>query len=93
MDYAYFETRATGKVLMTSEILLNAWNAGVTEARPVKDKAVSETKTHEIFDQNRHRLYSLAFWMTGNEFRAEGLLERAFVRAFAGSHEPSHGGG
>ncbi len=37
----------------------------------------------EIYEQNRHRVYSLAFWMTDNELAAEELMTRAFCRAFA----------
>ena len=87
-----FETRANWKGLMTSEILLNIWNAGVTKTRPVQvEGAISEAGSREIYELNRHRLYSLAFWMTGNELRAEGLLERAFVRAFARNTAPTAG--
>ena len=41
------------------------------------------------FDANRHRIYSLAFWMTDNELSAEELMAAAFGRAFAGSDSPS----
>jgi DNA-directed RNA polymerase specialized sigma24 family protein len=41
-----------------------------------------------IYDKNRHRLYSLAFWMTDNELAAAELLETVFRRAFARSAEP-----
>ncbi len=42
-----------------------------------------------IFDENRHRVYALAFWMTDNEMAAEGLMHSAFCRAFAHSDEPT----
>jgi len=74
---------------MTSEILLNIWSAG-TDARPVPvESAISEGTRREIYELNRHRIYSLAFWMTGNELRAETMLERTFVRAFVKTQEPS----
>jgi len=35
-----------------------------------------------IFDEHRHRVYSLAFWMTDNEMTAEEVSGRTFLRAF-----------
>lgn len=43
----------------------------------------------KIYEQNRHRVYSLAFWMTDNELAAEELMTQAFCRAFAPGQEPS----
>jgi len=43
----------------------------------------------EIYELNRHRVYSLAFLMTDNELVAEELMIQTFSRAFAGSQEPS----
>ncbi len=37
----------------------------------------------EIYQQNRHRIYSLAFWMTDNELAAEELMVRTLSRALA----------
>ncbi len=52
-----------------------------------------ETRTSEhyksIYDANRDRIYSLAFWMTDNELVAEETLERVFLRAFSMSDAPS----
>jgi len=44
---------------------------------------------HEIYELNRHRVYSLAFWMTDNELVAEELMIQTFSRAFAQNGEPS----
>jgi RNA polymerase sigma-70 factor, ECF subfamily len=41
----------------------------------------------EIYEQNRHRVYSLAFWMTDNELAAEALTVQTFSRAFAAGQE------
>jgi RNA polymerase sigma-70 factor, ECF subfamily len=41
------------------------------------------------FESNRHRVYSLAFWMTDNELSAEELMAATFGRAFAASDSPS----
>jgi len=43
----------------------------------------------EIYEQNRHRVYSLAFWMTDNELTAEEVMIQAFSRAFAQSGQPT----
>jgi len=43
----------------------------------------------EIYDCNRHRVYSLAFWMTDNELAAEQLMTDTFCSAFAVSEEPT----
>ena len=42
----------------------------------------------EVFEENRHRLYSLAFYMSGNELVAEELMVNTFCRAFACSPDP-----
>ena len=42
----------------------------------------------KIYERNRHRIYSLAFWMTDNELVAEELMKQSFCRSFAGNEEP-----
>lgn len=42
-----------------------------------------------VYQDNRHRLYSLAFWMTDNELAAEELMHNTFLRAFASHAEPT----
>lgn len=42
-----------------------------------------------IYDQNRHRIYALAFWMTDNELAAEELMVSTFCRAFEWNHAPA----
>src|SRR5450631_2974088 len=49
----------------------------------------SLTSYAEIYEQNRHRTYALAFWMTDNELAAEQLMTDTFCRAFAGSDNPT----
>ena len=54
--------------------------------------ALFQTKVyncHEAYEQNRHRVYCLAFWMTDNELVAEELMIQTFSRAFAANGEPS----
>lgn len=43
----------------------------------------------EIYQQNRHRIYSLAFWVTDNELAAEELMTNSFYRAFVHEAAPS----
>lgn len=43
----------------------------------------------EIYRENCHRIYSLAFWMTDNELAAEDVMENTFRRAFAANGKPS----
>jgi RNA polymerase sigma-70 factor, ECF subfamily len=43
----------------------------------------------EVYEQNRHRIYKLAFWMTDNELAAEELMTKAFCRAFMKSEAPA----
>lgn len=42
-----------------------------------------------VFQQNRHRIYALAFWMTDNELAAEELMRLTYCRCFAHSSEPT----
>jgi RNA polymerase sigma-70 factor, ECF subfamily len=44
----------------------------------------------EVFEQNRHHIYSLSFWMTDNELSAEELMSATFRRAFSSSDAPSN---
>jgi RNA polymerase sigma-70 factor (ECF subfamily) len=41
-----------------------------------------------IYEQNRHRIYSLAFWMTDHELVAEELMTHTFCRAFSRTDAP-----
>ena len=43
---------------------------------------VAIPQRREIFERNRHRVYAVAFWMTGNELAAEDLMSDAFRAAF-----------
>jgi RNA polymerase sigma-70 factor (ECF subfamily) len=42
----------------------------------------------EIFEGNRHRVYSLSYYMTDNELTAEDVMINTFCRAFAASRKP-----
>src|SRR3954469_24803275 len=43
----------------------------------------------EVFEQNRHHIYSLSFWMTDNELSAEELMGATFRKAFKSTDAPS----
>ena len=42
-----------------------------------------------IYEANRHRVYSFAFWMTDSEMLAEEVSGRTFLRAFSLSDQPT----
>jgi len=43
----------------------------------------------KVYENNRHRVYSFAFWMTDNELAAEEISEATFRRVFAFSEAPA----
>src|SRR5262245_14831525 len=40
-----------------------------------------------IYEEHRHRVYSLAFWMTDNEMTAEDISTRVFLRSYHSNDE------
>jgi RNA polymerase sigma-70 factor, ECF subfamily len=48
-----------------------------------------EARQRDIYDSYRHRTFSLAYYMTGNELEAERILADTFVRAFRAAQEPN----
>jgi RNA polymerase sigma-70 factor (ECF subfamily) len=42
----------------------------------------------DIYDSHRHRIFSLAYHMTGNELEGERLLSECFVHAFSADPAP-----
>jgi DNA-directed RNA polymerase specialized sigma24 family protein len=53
------------------------------------DALVAVASRRDIFERNRHRVYAIAFWMTGNELAAEDLMADAFRSAFSETANPS----
>jgi RNA polymerase sigma-70 factor (ECF subfamily) len=47
-----------------------------------------EHRQRDIYDSHRHRIFSLAYHMTGNELEAEQVLIQSFVQAFASDPKP-----
>lgn len=65
-----------------------AKNLGFAQCLPTLAQSKVDS-CREIYELNRHRVYSLAFWMTDNELVAEELMIQSFSRAFSFSSEPS----
>jgi RNA polymerase sigma factor (sigma-70 family) len=63
---------------------LNPANVAIT--RQVRQR--SEDRKRDIYDSHRHRVFSIAFYMTGNELEAEAILTNTFVKAFHAVEEP-----
>lgn len=47
------------------------------------------SRQQDIYESHRHRAFSLAYYMTGNEIEAERILTRTFIQAFEEAPEPS----
>ncbi len=59
-------------------------------ARSVTAVSWGSARTYsEVYKQNRHRIYALAFWLTDSELAAEELMTDTFCRAFAKSESPA----
>ena len=63
----------------TQQALLNTFTAPATASSP----AVSISSYRDIFEEHRHKIYSLAFWMTDNEIVAEEISSVVFGRSFS----------
>ena len=51
-------------------------------------KQSCEQQQRDVYESHRHRTFSLAFYMTGNELEAEQILAITFVRAFQQHERP-----
>ena len=51
-------------------------------------KQSAEQQQRDVYESHRHRTFSLAFYMTGNEVEAEEILAITFVRAFQQQERP-----
>ena len=61
---------------------------GYAEYVPISETLLTTTYS-EVYEQNRHRIYALAFWMTNNELAAEELMTNTFCRIFAKNDSPA----
>jgi RNA polymerase sigma-70 factor (ECF subfamily) len=55
----------------------------------ILDRPINIENYSKTYENSRHHVYSLAFWMTDNELAAEELMTQTFCRAFAASPEPT----
>ena len=55
----------------------------------VPSTAANIEEYKQVYDANRNRVYSFAFWMTDNELAAEEISDSTFRRVFAMSEAPS----
>ena len=51
-------------------------------------KQSCEQEQRDVYESHRHRTFSLAFYMTGNEIEAEEILTTTFVHAFQKDEKP-----
>lgn len=51
-------------------------------------KQSCEQQQRDVYESHRHRTFSLAFYMTGNEIEAEEILATTFIRAFQQNESP-----
>lgn len=47
-----------------------------------------EQRQRDVYHSHYHRIFALAFYMTGNELEAEEILASSFLKAFSVSEEP-----
>ncbi len=58
----------------------------VVASRQAHPQAIDAQR--DIYDSHRHRVFALAFYMTGSELEAEHILTTTFVDAFRATAEP-----
>src|SRR5437764_13664081 len=61
---------------------------GLTAQFPVAAEQSLE-RYEKAYEEHRHRVYALAFWMTDSEVAAEGMSSVVFGRAFGNNSSPS----
>ncbi|HEX4004844.1 MAG TPA: sigma-70 family RNA polymerase sigma factor [Acidobacteriaceae bacterium] len=47
-----------------------------------------EERQRDVYESHRHRVFSVSYYMTGNEIEAEDLLRGTFISAFRKADEP-----
>ena len=61
----------------------------VVTSRQLKQQSLDVQR--DVYDSHRHRVFALAFYMTGSEIEAEEILTSTFVKAFRMEPKPSGG--
>lgn len=67
--------------VQTNDLTLSAFSPAILP--------FTSSDKREIYEENRHRVYAIAFWMTDNEIAAEALMVNTFSRAFAQDGSPT----
>jgi RNA polymerase sigma-70 factor, ECF subfamily len=57
--------------------------SGFVQQIAAKAPAMAQDYYQNIFEEHRHKIYSLAFWMTDNEITAEEISTTVFARTFS----------
>ena len=68
------------------ERLVHDKSIRVVASQQVQQQAVDVQR--DIYDSHRHRVFALAFYMTGSEIEAEQILTTTFIEAFRKAAEP-----
>src|SRR3954467_9122916 len=63
----------------SQQIVINGFVSPLTATAP----SIALDFYQHIFEQHRHKIYSLAFWMTDNEITAEEISTTVFARTFS----------
>jgi RNA polymerase sigma-70 factor (ECF subfamily) len=67
---------------------------GMAHNNPIGIVASCQMQQHagnvqrDVYESHRHRVFALAFYMTGNELEAEGILTKTFIQAFSAAEKP-----
>src|SRR6202453_4842441 len=76
---------------LTGVALFNFEREFSADSNPVVSQAAKqscEQQQRDVYESHRHRTFSLAFYMTGNEIEAEEILATTFIRAFQQNEQP-----
>ena len=52
-------------------------------------EVITSAQARKVYEEKKHEIYSLAFWMTDNELEAEELSANVFRRAFQSVAQPT----
>lgn len=53
----------------------------------LEERSIEQVQ-RDVYESHRHRIFSLAYHMTGNEVQAEQVLTESFIQAFAAAPKP-----
>lgn len=84
MDYQYHQPKSLAKVAPLRGFEPNDASVVVNFA-----EVSSAQKRRDCYESHRHRVFAVAFYMTGGELDAEDILANTFMRAFQQSNEPT----